>query len=89
MREAAVNAAKHSGVRDISIYVEVAAELTIFVRDRGKGFKPDAVPDDRFGVRESVVARMDRNGGTATIRSSRRTGTEVKLTLPLRAPVEV
>ncbi len=90
MREAAVNAAKHSGVREISIYGEVtASELTIFVRDRGKGFKPDAVPEDRFGVRESVVARMERNGGTATIRSSRRNGTEVRLSLPLRTTAAV
>ncbi len=90
MREAAVNAAKHSGVREISIDGEVtASELTIFVRDRGKGFKPDAVPEDRFGVRESVVARMERNGGTATIRSSRRNGTEVRLSLPLRTTAAV
>jgi signal transduction histidine kinase len=86
MREATVNAAKHSGVRDISVYAEVApAALTIYVRDRGKGFKPESVPDDRFGVRESVIARMQRNGGEATIRSSRRTGTEVRLELPIRA----
>jgi signal transduction histidine kinase len=86
MREAAVNAAKHSGVREISVYVEVAAtSLDVFVRDRGKGFKTSAIPDDRYGVRESIVARMERHGGTATIRSSRRTGTEVRLTLPLRS----
>jgi signal transduction histidine kinase len=84
MREAAVNAAKHSGLREISVYVEVGAEeITIFVRDRGKGFNPSAVPDDRFGVRESVIARMQRHGGGATIRSSKRNGTEVRLSLPL------
>ncbi|HVS68155.1 MAG TPA: PspC domain-containing protein [Mycobacteriales bacterium] len=84
MREAAVNAAKHSGVREISVYVEVGAtELSLFVRDRGKGFKVADIPADRFGVRESLVARMERHGGQATIRSSKRTGTEVRLTLPL------
>jgi signal transduction histidine kinase len=90
MREAAVNAAKHSGVRDISVYVEVSAtSLEIYVRDRGKGFKPAAIPDDHFGVRESIVARMQRHGGEATIRSTRRTGTEVRLSLPLRAAATV
>jgi signal transduction histidine kinase len=89
MREAAVNAAKHSGVREISVYVEVTTiDLAVFVRDRGKGFIPDAVPNDRFGVRESVVARMERHGGSATIRSSRRSGTEVRLRLPLPRTAE-
>jgi signal transduction histidine kinase len=84
MREAAVNAAKHSGLREFSVYVEVGADtITIFVRDRGKGFNPSAVPEDRFGVRESVIARMQRHGGEAAIRSTKRSGTEVRLTLPL------
>lgn len=84
MREAAVNAAKHSGVREISVYVEVGADaVTIFVRDRGKGFDVAAIPDHRYGVRESLIARMQRHGGDATIRSTKKTGTEVKLTLPL------
>ncbi|HVV76085.1 MAG TPA: PspC domain-containing protein [Mycobacteriales bacterium] len=85
MREATVNAAKHSGVREISVYAEVdATELSIFVRDRGKGFKLADVPEDRFGVRESLIARVERHGGQATIRSSGRTGTEVRLALPLK-----
>jgi signal transduction histidine kinase len=88
MREATVNAAKHSGARDISVYLEAGATaLDIFVRDRGKGFKPGAIPEDRYGVRESVIGRMQRHGGEATIKSSRRTGTEVHLHLPLPVPV--
>ncbi|HEX3706083.1 MAG TPA: PspC domain-containing protein [Mycobacteriales bacterium] len=90
MREAAVNAAKHAGVRELSVYVEVGeTSLEIYIRDRGKGFKPAAIPDDRFGVRESIVARMQRHGGEASIRSARRTGTEVRLTLPLHAAASV
>jgi signal transduction histidine kinase len=90
LREAAVNAAKHSGVRDVSVYVEVGAtELSAFVRDRGKGFKPAAIPADRFGVRESLIARMERHGGQATIRSTKRTGTEIRLSLPLRTSASI
>jgi signal transduction histidine kinase len=86
MREAAVNAAKHSGVKQISVYAEVGEdEITIYVRDRGRGFTVKSIPPDRFGVRESVIARMERHGGTAAIRSSRKTGTEVRLALPLHA----
>ena len=90
MREAAVNAAKHSGQRQVSVYAEVSAEeITIFVRDRGRGFNTKTMPTDRFGVRESIVARMERHGGTSTIRSSKRTGTEVRLTMPLHTTATV
>jgi signal transduction histidine kinase len=85
--EATVNAAKHSGVKQISVYVEVSAtEIVVFVRDRGHGFDPSRVPADRYGVKESVVARMQRHGGDAVIRSSSTTGTEVRLNLPLQSP---
>jgi signal transduction histidine kinase/phage shock protein PspC (stress-responsive transcriptional regulator) len=80
-REAMLNAARHGGGA-VSVYLEVtdgAAE--VFVKDRGPGFDPEAVPADRLGVRESVIGRMRRHGGTATI-SSRPDGTEVRLLLP-------
>lgn len=83
-REAMLNAARHGGGA-VSVYLEVtdgAAE--VFVKDRGPGFDPDAVPADRLGIRESIVGRMKRHGGTATI-TSNRDGTEVRLRLPLPA----
>ena len=52
----------------------------VFVRDRGSGFDPEAVPEDRLGLRESVVGRMRRAGGRAGLRSDAR-GTEVHLSL--------
>ena len=82
-REAVVNAAKHAG-GTVSVYVECGATtVEVFVRDRGPGFDPDAVPEDRLGLRESVLARMARAGGTARVRSTPGEGTEVELTLPL------
>ena len=79
-REAAVNAAKHSGADKVDIYAEVEGDdVELFVRDRGKGFDLDAVPEDRLGVRRSVVDRMERHGGTAEIRSAPGEGTEVRL----------
>jgi signal transduction histidine kinase len=84
VREAVVNAAKHSGATQISVYAEAGAEdITVFVRDRGRGFEVDEIPADRFGVRESVVARMQRHGGEAEIRSTPGNGTEVRLRLPV------
>src|SRR5215471_9268422 len=81
-REATVNAVKWSGAPVISLFAEVEpAEVSVFVRDRGKGFDPAAVPADRKGLAESVRARMARHGGTANIRSAPGEGTEVSLSM--------
>ena len=81
-REAITNAARHGGGGPVDVYVEARADATrVFVRDRGPGFEPDAVPADRRGVRESIVGRMERNGGGARIGSAPGGGTEVELWL--------
>ena len=85
-KEATVNAAKWSGASSVSIYVEVEAKrVSMFVRDRGAGFDTDAVAEDRKGIAESIRARMQRNGGTAVVRSVPGEGTEVELSLPRHA----
>lgn len=79
-REAAVNAAKHSGADLVDVFAEISDDgVEVFVRDRGVGFDPADVPDDRLGVRRSIVERMERHGGHATIRSAPGEGTEVRL----------
>jgi signal transduction histidine kinase len=87
-REAMVNAAKYADgepgdqarTSSLSVYAEVAGdEVSIFVRDRGKGFDLDTVPEDRMGLRESIIGRMERNGGKAEIRTAPGEGTEVRL----------
>lgn len=84
-RAALVNAAQHAA-GPVSVYLECTEERAeIFIRDRGTGFNPEAVPPDRLGVRESIVGRMRRHGGSAVIRSGTG-GTEVRLTLPLSRP---
>jgi signal transduction histidine kinase/phage shock protein PspC (stress-responsive transcriptional regulator) len=83
-REAMLNAARHAG-GDIAVYVEATdAAAEVFVRDRGRGFDPDAVPDGRIGVRESIIGRMERAGGRAELRSGA-AGTEVHLRMPIGA----
>ncbi|RBY90047.1 ATP-binding protein [Blastococcus sp. TF02A-26] len=82
-REALVNAAKHSGAASADLYTEVTPDsVSVFVRDRGQGFDPAAVPADRRGLRDSVAGRLTRFGGTATVRSAPGEGTEVELLLP-------
>jgi signal transduction histidine kinase len=85
-REATVNAAKWSGADVVSLFAEVEpGEVSLFVRDRGRGFDPDAVPEDRKGLAESIHARMTRRGGSASVRSTPGQGTEVSLTMPRAA----
>ncbi|SFD91794.1 Signal transduction histidine kinase [Blastococcus tunisiensis] len=82
-REALVNAAKHSGATAADLYSEVTpGRVSVYVRDRGKGFDPQEVPDDRRGLRDSVHGRLARLGGTAVVRSAHGEGTEVELVLP-------
>ncbi|WP_425508070.1 PspC domain-containing protein [Streptomyces bathyalis] len=90
-REAMVNAAKYGvpggatpagghGAGAVQVFTEVEGRTVfISVRDRGPGFDPDAVPEDRMGVRESIIGRMRRHGGTARLRSASGEGTEVEL----------
>jgi signal transduction histidine kinase/phage shock protein PspC (stress-responsive transcriptional regulator) len=83
-REALTNAAKHAKAARVDLFAEVDQGcLEVFVRDRGVGFDPTEVSGDRLGVRGSIVERVERYGGTATVTSTPGSGTEVHL----RAPV--
>ena len=74
-REAMVNAAKSSGTQTMSVYVEVEGDTaSAFVRDRGSGFDLDTVAADRYGIRQSIIGRMQRIGGTAQINTASRRG---------------
>jgi signal transduction histidine kinase len=82
-REAMTNAAKFAGVEEIDVYAEVTSEeVAVYVRDRGAGFDPATVPEDRHGIRESIRGRLEHAGGTATVTSTPGGGTEVELRLP-------
>jgi signal transduction histidine kinase len=82
-REAMTNAAKFAGVEEIDVYAEVSDdEVAVFVRDRGVGFDPAAIPEGRHGVRESIEGRLERAGGTAIVASTPGAGTEVELRMP-------
>lgn len=81
-REAMVNAAKHAGVTRVDVYAEASdTSIEVYVRDRGRGFDPEAVGDDRRGIKDSIVERLARHGGEVSIRSSMGEGTEVRLLL--------
>lgn len=84
-REALTNAVRHSGA-EVRLFAEFTASTwEVFVRDRGTGFDLERIPADRRGVRDSILARMERHGGSARIRTAPGDGTEVHLTMPAPA----
>ena len=85
-REAMLNAARHAGGA-VSVYLETGARgIELSVTDRGPGFGLAQIPEDRLGVRESILGRMHRAGGSAFVRPGPGgTGTEILLTLPAAA----
>ena len=81
--EAMTNAAKHSSAERISVFAEVKNDaVEVFVTDQGKGFDQTSISTDRHGIVDSIVGRMERQGGETEINSEPGEGTEVRLTLP-------
>jgi signal transduction histidine kinase len=81
-REAMANAARHSGVEEVSVFLDAGEErISLYVRDRGAGFDPDAVAADRRGLADSIRGRMERVGGSARIDSAPGEGTDIELEL--------
>jgi signal transduction histidine kinase len=88
LRATLENVVRHSGATTAE--VEVIADpgnVTIMVTDKGTGFDPASVADDRLGLRSSVVERMISVGGQARIWSAPGEGTSVILTAPAIAAV--
>jgi signal transduction histidine kinase len=80
--EAMTNSARHSGGGLVSVFVEVnEAKVDVYVNDQGSGFDPRSVDPDRRGISESIVGRMERQGGSATVHSEPGEGTEVHLSM--------
>jgi signal transduction histidine kinase len=66
-REAMLNAARHVG-GDVSVYLEMSpVAVDVYIRDRGSGVDLATLPADRLGIRESIIGRMTRVGGIATV----------------------
>ncbi|GGC65227.1 ATP-binding protein [Hoyosella rhizosphaerae] len=83
VREALINAAKHSGESNIDVYSEVEPDqVSVFVRDRGVGFDAEQVPSDRQGLTKSIRQRIERRGGTVDVRTKVGKGTEVRIFVP-------
>lgn len=82
-REAMLNAARHAG-GEVTVYIEATPErMAVDVTDRGPGLDLEALPEGRMGVRESILGRMQRAGGTARlVPGPGGAGTSVRLSMP-------
>lgn len=80
VREALCNVVRHAGISEATLSVVRADEVIVVeVRDAGRGFVADRVPAHRWGIAESITARMARIGGRARVDSSPGGGTVVRL----------
>lgn len=84
-REALRNAARHAPGTTPVVFAEIGPDrASAWIRDDGPGFDPEAVLDERRGLRDAIVARMAGVGGRAAVETAPGEGTEVALELPLR-----
>jgi signal transduction histidine kinase len=82
VREAVTNARKHAHASQVIVRVEIAedGQTVVTVTDDGIGFDPDRVAGGSgLGVRRSIVGRMHRVGGHASLEDAPGGGTVVKL----------
>jgi signal transduction histidine kinase/phage shock protein PspC (stress-responsive transcriptional regulator) len=86
IREAVVNAAKHSGCDAVAVFVEVAhSEITAYVRDTGVGFDAARPADPAHGIATSIRQRLARVGGQAALTTAVGEGTEWEISAPVTA----
>ncbi|MEV6604056.1 ATP-binding protein [Kutzneria sp. NPDC051319] len=76
LREALNNVIRHSGETSATVVITVDS---VVITDRGKGFRPESVPERRRGVANSIVDRLAAAGGRAVITSAPGEGTTVRL----------
>lgn len=82
VREAVTNARKHAQASQVVVRVEIAGDgqTVVTVTDDGVGFDPDqAAGGSGLGVKRSIVGRMHRVGGHASVGDAPGGGTLVRL----------
>ncbi|MEV8360400.1 ATP-binding protein [Microbacterium sp. NPDC076895] len=80
--QAIANSIEHAGGIGLTVCARQEPDtqrLHLEVQDLGDGFDLDTVPDDRLGIRGSIIARVAAVGGTVHITSDSN-GTLVRLT---------
>lgn len=82
VQEALNNSLKHGEARHIGVGLDESdGSVLVWVRDDGKGFDPERVPLDRFGL-HGMKERVDLAGGSLRIESAPSRGTLVEARIP-------
>jgi len=93
IKEALNNAVKHAQASEISFALKLqTSSFTLLVKDDGRGFIPGATgtsPADSLRISSGhglrhLASRLEKIGGTSTIRSVPGQGTEVELTIMIQ-----
>lgn len=83
LRACLENVLRHSGTNVAEVDLGgTEDEITFIISDQGKGFDPSSVPDDRLGIRHSIIERVKGIGGSVKIWSSPGEGTSVIVRVP-------
>jgi signal transduction histidine kinase len=81
--EALRNVRQHAGTGRAEVSVAGGTGWAVIkITDHGRGFNPDAIPESRRGIRESITGRMLAAGGQAAIASRPGAGTTVTVSWP-------
>ncbi len=90
-RQALRNSLQHApgSARSVTLTISGPA-ITVEITDDGPGFDPTAIGDDRLGIRQSIVGRLERvAGGAARIESTPGRGTTVRLSCSAEPELEL
>jgi len=84
--QAMVNSSRHAGDTGVTRWVAFRSVapggIEIIVGDTGRGFSVADIPEERIGVRISIIERLANAGGRAVIQSAPDEGTLVSLRWP-------
>jgi PAS domain S-box-containing protein len=84
LQEALHNAAKHSGARQLEVYLRGASsEIQLTIRDHGVGFDPKEVMKRNGLGLISIRERVALVGGTFSVFSKPQSGTEIVVRVPI------
>jgi signal transduction histidine kinase len=86
VQESLTNVKRHSGAGRARVTLKESHGLIqIEIVDRGTGFDPKLVPNDRFGLR-GIRERAWMFGGNVKVESAPGQGTRIKVELPVHLP---
>lgn len=87
VQESLNNVVKHSNATAIELTIRKSrTDITIIIKDDGKGFEPDAVKGKRTKIGFGLIGMSERAkllGGQTLIESAKGVGTKVSIILPL------